>query len=122
MSRIGVCVARWSSPRYCVGERRAARVEVALDEAVDCMGHLTEQPGDVVVPRRRQRMRPHRAIGAGADARQHHTAALIAGNDDAAGGDLASAKTLAEIAAEDPTLADRVAKLRARLDKPRGAP
>jgi tetratricopeptide (TPR) repeat protein len=57
-----------------------------------------------------------------ADARQQHTAALIAGNDDAAGGDLASAKTLAEIAAEDPALADRVAKLRARLDKPRGSP
>jgi hypothetical protein len=65
--RASVCVARWSSPRYCVGECRAARVEVALDEAVDCMGHLTEQPGDVVVPRRRQRMRPHRAIGAGGE-------------------------------------------------------
>jgi hypothetical protein len=28
--------------------------EVALDEAIDCAGNLTEQPGDVVVPRRRR--------------------------------------------------------------------
>jgi hypothetical protein len=30
--------------------------QAALDETVDRTGHLTEQPGDVVVPRRRQRM------------------------------------------------------------------
>jgi hypothetical protein len=34
---------------------------------VDRTGHLIEQPGDVVVPRWRQRMKPHCAIGAGGD-------------------------------------------------------
>ena len=57
-----------------------------------------------------------------ADTRQQHAAALIAANDDATGGDIVSAKTLAEIAGKDPALADRVAKLRALLDKPRGSP
>jgi hypothetical protein len=41
--------------------------EAALDEAVNRTGHLTEHPGDVIVPRRRQRMKPHRAIGAGGE-------------------------------------------------------
>jgi hypothetical protein len=34
---------------------------------VDCAGNLTEEPGDVVVPWRRQRMKPHGAIGAGGE-------------------------------------------------------
>jgi hypothetical protein len=37
----------------------AALHEVTLDEAMDRAGYLTEQPGDVVVPRRRQRMKLH---------------------------------------------------------------
>ncbi len=35
----------------------AALREVTLDEAMDRAGNLTEQPGDIVVPRRRQRMK-----------------------------------------------------------------
>jgi hypothetical protein len=54
-----------------------------------------------------------------ADTRQQHLAALTAAGHAAAGGDLASAKTLVELAARDPALADRVAKLRERLGKPR---
>jgi tetratricopeptide (TPR) repeat protein len=57
-----------------------------------------------------------------ADTRQLHTAALIAASDDAAGGDLAAARTLIEIAAQDPALAAGVAKLRDWLDKPRHSP
>lgn len=57
-----------------------------------------------------------------ADTRQQHEAALTAASHDAAGGDLASAKTLVEVAAEAPALADRVAKLRAQLGKPPASP
>lgn len=45
----------------------AALREVTLDEAMDRAGSLTEQPGDVVVPRRRQRMKLHGAVGAGGE-------------------------------------------------------
>jgi hypothetical protein len=41
----------------------AALREVTLDEAMDRAGNLTEQPGDVVVPWRRQRMKLHGAVG-----------------------------------------------------------
>jgi hypothetical protein len=51
-----------------------------------------------------------------ADTRQQHVSALIAASDDAVAGDVTSAKALAEIASEDPALADRVAKLRSWLD------
>ena len=50
-----------------------------------------------------------------ADARQQHLAALTAANDAVIGGDTASAKSLVEVAAEDPARADPVAKVRARL-------
>jgi hypothetical protein len=43
----------------------AALREVTLDEAMDRAGNPTEQPGDVVVPRRRQRMKLHGAVGGG---------------------------------------------------------
>lgn len=52
-----------------------------------------------------------------ADTRQQHLAALIAASHVATGGDLASAKTLVELAAQDPALADRVAKLREQLGR-----
>jgi len=45
----------------------AALREVTLDEAMDRAGNLTEQPGDVVVPRRRQRMKLHGDVGAGGE-------------------------------------------------------
>lgn len=54
-----------------------------------------------------------------ADTRQQHFAALTAASHAAAGGDLASAKTLVELAEGDPALADRVARLREQLSKPR---
>jgi tetratricopeptide (TPR) repeat protein len=52
-----------------------------------------------------------------ADTRQQHLAALTAANHDATGGDLAAARKLADLAAEDPTLTERAAKLRALIDK-----
>jgi hypothetical protein len=39
----------------------AALREVTLDEAMDRAGNLTEQPGDVVVPRRSNTTQPRRA-------------------------------------------------------------
>ena len=42
-----------------------AMCEAALDEAVDRASDLIEQPGNVVVPRRRQRMKLNGAVGAG---------------------------------------------------------
>jgi len=54
-----------------------------------------------------------------ADTRQLHLAALSAASCASAGGDLASARALLELAAEDPALADRVTPLRDSLDKPR---
>jgi hypothetical protein len=45
----------------------AALREVTLDEAMDRAGNLTEQPGDIVVPRRRQRMKLHGTVGAGGE-------------------------------------------------------
>jgi tetratricopeptide (TPR) repeat protein len=56
------------------------------------------------------------------DTRQQHLAALIAANDDATGGDVASARPLIELASEDPALAERAAKLRDWLSKPRPVP
>jgi tetratricopeptide (TPR) repeat protein len=56
-----------------------------------------------------------------ADIRQQHLAAFTAAVCDAAGGDIVAAKGLLELAEQDPTLADRAAKLRSRLDKPRGS-
>jgi len=43
----------------------AALREVTLDEAMDRAGNLTEQPGDVAVPRRWKRMKLHGAVGTG---------------------------------------------------------
>jgi len=57
-----------------------------------------------------------------ADVRQQHQAALVAAAGHAASGDLATARTLLELAAEEPALAEEVARLRAALDKPRPAP
>jgi hypothetical protein len=37
---------------------------VALDEAVDRAGDLIQQPGDLVAPRRRQRVKANGAVGA----------------------------------------------------------
>jgi len=42
-----------------------AGCEPAGDEAVDRADDLIEQPGDVVVPRGRQRAKPHGAVGLG---------------------------------------------------------
>jgi hypothetical protein len=39
--------------------------EVARDEMVDRAGDLIEQLGDIVVPRRGQRVEQHRAVGVG---------------------------------------------------------
>jgi tetratricopeptide (TPR) repeat protein len=51
------------------------------------------------------------------DTRQLHLAALAASGSAASGGDLTAARSLAEIAAEDPALAERVARLRSWLDR-----
>jgi tetratricopeptide (TPR) repeat protein len=53
-----------------------------------------------------------------ADTRQWHLAALTGASCEAAAGNIATAKSLVDIASEDPTLAERAAKLRAWLDKP----
>lgn len=45
----------------------AALREVTLDEAMDRAGNLTEQPGDVVVPWRWQRMKLHGTVGTGGE-------------------------------------------------------
>lgn len=54
-----------------------------------------------------------------ADTRQLHLAALTGASCAAAGGDLVSAKTLLELAGEDPALADRVTRLRDSFVRPR---
>jgi hypothetical protein len=53
-----------------------------------------------------------------ADTRQWHLAVLTGASCEAAGGNLASAKSLVELAGEDPALAERAAKLRTWLEKP----
>jgi hypothetical protein len=52
-----------------------------------------------------------------ADTRQQYLAALAAAGTAAAGHDFAGARSLLDLAAEDPALADRVAKLRSWLDR-----
>ena len=56
------------------------------------------------------------------DRRRQHLAALNAAAMALAGSDFASARASIEVAAEDPSLADQVARLRARLDRPRRTP
>jgi hypothetical protein len=48
----------------------AAAGQVALDEAVDHAGDLIQQPGDLVVPRRRQRVKANGAVGASGEHRR----------------------------------------------------
>jgi tetratricopeptide (TPR) repeat protein len=55
-----------------------------------------------------------------ADTRQQHLAALTAAGTAAADNDFAGARGLVDLAADDPTLADGVAKLRSWLDRSRG--
>jgi hypothetical protein len=52
-----------------------------------------------------------------ADTRQQHLAALTAAGTAAADGDFSGARGLLDLAAEDPALADRVAKLRSSFDR-----
>ncbi|HEX7836685.1 MAG TPA: tetratricopeptide repeat protein [Kofleriaceae bacterium] len=59
------------------------------------------------------------AASIAADTRQLHLAALAGASCAAAGGDIASAASLLELAGEDPALADRVTRLRASFARPR---
>jgi hypothetical protein len=52
-----------------------------------------------------------------ADTRQWHLAALTGASCEAEAGNLASARSLIDLAGEDPSLAERASKLRDWLDK-----
>jgi tetratricopeptide (TPR) repeat protein len=125
------CTARWYLGLVHRERKHWLDAGHAFEGAMTCYRDRAQETADRIrVLQARAELDPdYRArqitsleVSVASDTRQQHAAALTAANYDAAGGDLASAKPLAEIAGEDPTLADRVAKLRALLDKPRRSP
>jgi tetratricopeptide (TPR) repeat protein len=119
------CTARWYLGLVHRQRKRWLPAAHAFEDAMACYRDRAEASHERV-----QALQARADIDAGyrarviagleasieADIRQQHLAALTAANHDVTGGDLAAARKLVDIAAEDPALADRVAKLRVRLD------
>lgn len=124
------CTARWY---LALVERRGKQWLVAGREFEDAMTCYRDRAqastARIAALEARLRDPAHRARAVAslrasieADTRQLHLAALAAANCVAVGGDIAQARTLLELASEDPALADRVTKLRVQLDRARGSP
>jgi tetratricopeptide (TPR) repeat protein len=105
---------RWSSARH------------ALEDAMTCYRQRARTTADQLQslqarsdldPTYRGRAAASLEAAVAADTRQQHLAALAAAGTAAAGDDFAGARSLVDLAAEDPALADRVAKLRSWLDR-----
>jgi tetratricopeptide (TPR) repeat protein len=105
---------RWSSARH------------ALEDAMTCYRQRARTTADELQslqarsdldPTYRGRAAASLEAAVAADTRQQHVAALDAAGIAAAGDDFAGARGLIDVAAGDPALADRVAKLRSWLDR-----
>jgi hypothetical protein len=122
------CEAHWYSGLVDRQRQRWSSARRALENASACFrkraqtttAHLRSlhARGDVDAGYR-ARVTASLSAAIASDTRQQHLAALTAASSAAAGGDLAAARSLVDLAAEDPALADRVAKLRSWLDRSR---
>jgi tetratricopeptide (TPR) repeat protein len=89
------------------------------DRVVDSAGRLASLQARSDVDRGyRDRMAASLQSSIEADGKQQHLAALMAASHLAAGGEVAAARPLADLAGEDPALADQVTRLRTRLAAP----
>jgi len=131
VSMNGDCTARWYLALVHRQRKRWLASGHAFDDAMACyrdrasasqarLGALLARAD--LDPGYRERAAASMQASIDADAKQLHLAALLAASGFSAGGDLAAARPLIELAGEDPALADPVSKLRARLEPPRRGP
>ena len=120
------CEARWYSGLVDRQRKRWSSARHALEGAMTCYQQRARTTADQLQslqarsdldPRYRDRVAAGLDAAVAADARQQHLAALEAAGTAAADNDFAGARGLLDLAAEDPTLADRVAKLRSSFDR-----
>ncbi|HEX3763272.1 MAG TPA: hypothetical protein VHW23_31475 [Kofleriaceae bacterium] len=120
----GDCTPRWYLGLVHRQRRQWLPAGQAFADAMGCYrDRVAESAGrqaslqarSDVDPAYRARMVASLQASIDADDKQQHLAALMAATELAAGGDVVAARPLAELAGEDRTLADQVARLRARL-------
>ncbi|HEV7556187.1 MAG TPA: tetratricopeptide repeat protein, partial [Kofleriaceae bacterium] len=120
------CEARWYLGLVDRQRKRWSSARHALEDAMTCYQQRARTTTDQLHslqarsdldPTYRDRAAAGLEAAVAADTRQQDIAALDAAGIAAAGDDFAGARSLVDLAAEDPALADRVAKLRSWLDR-----
>ncbi|MEJ7601683.1 MAG: tetratricopeptide repeat protein [Kofleriaceae bacterium] len=109
---------RWSSARHALKDAMTCYQERARTTADQLQSWQARSDLD---PTYRDRVAAGLQAAVAADTRQQHVAALTAAAAAGADGDFSGARGLLDLAAEDPSLAARVAKLRSRFDRSRPA-
>lgn len=122
----GACDAHWYLGLVDRQRKRWSRARHALEDAMTCYQQRARTSADQLQsvqarsdldPTYRDRVAAGLEAAVAADTRQQHLAALTAAGTAAADGDFSGARGLLDLAAEDPALADRVAKLRNQFDR-----
>jgi len=120
------CEARWYLGLVDRQRKRWSSARHALEDAMTCYQQRARTSADQLQslqarsdldPTYRDRAAAGLEAAVAADTRQQHVAALAAAADAAADDDFSGARGLLDLAAEDPALADRVAKLRNQFDR-----
>jgi tetratricopeptide (TPR) repeat protein len=120
------CEAHWYLGLVERQRKRWSSAQHALEDAMTCYRQRARTTADQLQslqarsdlePTYRDRAAASLEAAVAADTRQQYLAALAAAGTAAAGHDFAGARSLLDLAAEDPALADRVAKLRSWLDR-----
>jgi len=120
------CEARWYLGLVERKRKRWSSARHALEDAMGCYQYRALNSTDQLQslkarsdldPTYRDRAAAGLEASVAADTRQQHLAALMAAGAAAADDDFSGARGLLDLAAEDPTLADDVAKLRSWLDR-----
>ena len=121
------CEARWYLGLVDRQRKRWSSARHALEDAMTCYQQRARASADQVQslrarndldPTYRDRAAAGLEAAVASDTRQQHVAALTAAAAAAADDDFSGARGLLDLAAKDPALADRVAKLRSSLDRP----
>ena len=120
------CEARWYLGLVDRQRKRWSSARHALEDAMMCYQQRARASADQLQslqarsdldPTYRDRAAGGLEAAVAADTRQQHVAALTAAAAAAADDDFSGARALLDLAAKDPALADRVAKLRSSFDR-----
>lgn len=121
-----VCEARWYLGLIDHQRKHWSTARHGFEDAMTCYQERARTSADQrqslqartdLDPTYRDRVAAGLEAAVAADTQQQHLAALAAAGAAAADNDFAGARRLVALAAEDPALADRVAKLRSWLDR-----